>query len=125
MKVKDLKQALERANDDDEVVILCKRSTTTVGPSPHVKVKYANNGFDWNHDKFMLSPAEELYQGLEDLKAQSRMLEDIAGHAFLIKTSNSPNKQRNLYGVVMSTLAKRFKSLEEKKDEQTRKDIHK
>jgi ribosomal protein S13 len=59
MNVKELKSALESANDEREVVIPVTR-LETIGPTPAIAVASAHNGFDWDHGKFIIYPESKL-----------------------------------------------------------------
>ena len=68
MKVRELKERIERYIADDpngdaldkEVVIEIEPSEPMCGSTPHVEVKDAQFGFDWDHNLFLISPKAKL-----------------------------------------------------------------
>ena len=83
MKVSELKQILEHAKDDNEVMISVKLPYTTVGAMPMVAVKSAQNGFDWEHGKFILQAQEELAPADRDFAKQMKDMQEKWGRAEL------------------------------------------
>ncbi len=81
MKVSELKQILAHANDDNEVVISVKLPYTTVGAIPTVAVRSAQNGFDWEHGKFILQAQEELTPADRDFVTQMKDMQEKWGRA--------------------------------------------
>jgi len=81
MKVSQLKQILEHSNDDNEVVISVKLPYATVGAIPMVAVKSAQNGFDWEHGKFILQAQEELTPADRDFAKQMKDMQEKWGRA--------------------------------------------
>lgn len=61
MKVSDLKKALERLRDDDDVVIPVTLAHGTIGASPSVPVTQVQDGFDWDRGKVFICPDAKLY----------------------------------------------------------------
>lgn len=59
MKVKELRQILSHANDDETVCIPVFR-VGGVGGRAFVEVKSTYSGFDWDNGKFFLNGSEEL-----------------------------------------------------------------
>ena len=81
MKVSDLKQFLEHAKDDSEVMIAIELPYTTVGAVPMVAVKSASSGFDWENGKFILRAAESLTPADKDFAKQMKDMQDKWGWA--------------------------------------------
>ena len=79
MKVSELKQKLEHANDDDSVMIAIKLPFVTVGPIPTTSVKYAFTGFDWEKGKFILTPEENLTPSDREFEAQMKEMQNVLG----------------------------------------------
>jgi hypothetical protein len=67
--------------EDPEVVIMIKLPYSTVGAHPTVPVKSISMGFDWDHGKFMIYPAEELTPADRDFAKQMKEMQDRAGWA--------------------------------------------
>lgn len=85
-----------------------KRPNTQVGPSACVRVTGAQNGFDWDKNRFFINVEEELYTDLDELKKRSRVLEEIAGWLSLHKKGGLSDKKkptaRNFMGFVEQQL---------------------
>lgn len=81
MKVSELKQILAHAGDDHEVVISVKLPYSTVGAIPMVSVKSAQNGFDWEHGKFIIQAVEELAPADRDFAKQMKDMQEKWGRA--------------------------------------------
>jgi hypothetical protein len=81
MKVHELKQILDHARDDDEVMIAVKLPYVTIGAIPMVAVKSAASGFDWENGKFILRPEEKLTLADRDFAKQMKDLQDKLGWA--------------------------------------------
>lgn len=60
MTVKELRNALQTARDDDVVMICAKAEARLVGGTYAVRVMTAGAGFDWDHGRFLISPECEL-----------------------------------------------------------------
>jgi hypothetical protein len=60
---------------------MIKLPYSTVGGYPPVPVKSISMGFDWDHGKFMISPAEELTPSDRDFAKQMKEMQDRAGWA--------------------------------------------
>ena len=60
MTVKELRQALENARDDDVVMVCAKSQGRVVGGTYAIPVMWACAGFDWNHGRFLIRPSCEL-----------------------------------------------------------------
>lgn len=58
MNVKQLKQLLDRMDDEDKVVIPVSRGQPAVGPKQVTGVKTISQGFDWDKGKVFLNPEE-------------------------------------------------------------------
>ena len=78
MKVSELKQRLESAKDDDNVMIAIKLPYVTVGAIPMTSVKLAFNGFDWEKGNFILTPEELLTPTDRDFDSQMREMQRVA-----------------------------------------------
>lgn len=61
MKVADLKKALERMRDDDEVVIPVTLAHSSMGGKPSVAVTQVHAGFDFDRGKVFIYPDAKLY----------------------------------------------------------------
>ena len=83
MKVSQLKLILEHSKDDNEVVISVKLPYATVGAIPTIPVKSAQNGFDWEHGKFILQAQEELTPADRDFAKQMKDMQEKWGRAEL------------------------------------------
>ena len=81
MKVYELKQILDHARDDDEVMIAVKLPYVTIGAIPMVAVKSAANGFDWENGKFILRTEEELTPADRDFAKQMKDMQEKWGWA--------------------------------------------
>jgi hypothetical protein len=81
MKVSQLKQILEHAKDDNEVMLSVKLPYTTIGPIPMVAIKSAQSGFDWEHGKFILNAEEELTPADRDFAKQMKDMQEKWGRA--------------------------------------------
>jgi hypothetical protein len=81
MKVSDLKQSLEHAKDDSEVMIAIELPYATVGAVPMVAVKSASNGFDWENGKFIFRSEEPLTPADRDFAKQMKEMQDKCGWA--------------------------------------------
>lgn len=79
MKVSELKQRLECANDDDTVSIAIKLPFSTIGAIPVVGVTVAFSGFDWDSGKFIVTPEENLTPADRDFETKMRDLQDKVG----------------------------------------------
>lgn len=81
MKVSELKQILEYAKDDNEVMISVKLPYVTIGAIPMVAIKSASNGFDWENGNFILRAEEELTPADHDFAKQMKDMQDKWGWA--------------------------------------------
>ena len=79
MKVSELKQKLEHANDNDSVMVAVKLPYATVGPIPTISVKYAFTGFDWEKGKFILTPEENLTPSDRNFETTMKEMQDKIG----------------------------------------------
>lgn len=79
MKVSELKQRLECANDDDNLCVAIKLPFNTVGAIPVVGVTVAFSGFDWDRGKFIIAPEETLTPADRDFETKMKELQDKVG----------------------------------------------
>lgn len=79
MKVSELKQRLESANDDDTVSIAIKLPFVTVGAIPVVDVTVAFSGFDWDRGKFIITPEENLTPSDRNFETTMKEMQDKIG----------------------------------------------
>lgn len=79
MKVSELKQRLESANDDDDVCVAIKLPFATVGAIPTVNVELVFSGFDWDRGKFIVTPEENLTPADRDFEDTMKSLQDKVG----------------------------------------------
>lgn len=101
MNVKELKQLLENANDEREVVIPVVR-LEIIGPSPAIAVADAYSGFDWDHGKFFIFPegklreidADEVRAVQERLNAAKSPLTDLMRENWQLRHEIRQLKQR-------------------------------
>lgn len=77
MKVSELKQRLDFANNDDDVCIPVLLPYSTVGAIPTVNVLLASTGFDWERGKFMLTPVENLTPADRDFETNKQKMSDL------------------------------------------------
>jgi hypothetical protein len=81
MKADQLKQMLQRLDDDTDIMIAIKLPFSTVGAIPMVPVKHAWKGFDWESGKFIITPEEELTPADRDFASQMKKMQDELGWA--------------------------------------------
>ena len=86
MKLSKLTKLIDRhfeynRHDDPEVVISIKLPYSTVGAMPTVGVKSAQNGFDWDSGKFILTPEEHVTPSDRDFAKQMKDMQERAGWA--------------------------------------------
>jgi len=79
MKVSELKQRLEQANNDDNITIAIQLPFATVGAISTVDVQLAFSGFDWDRGKFILAPEENLTPSDRDFETKMKELQDKVG----------------------------------------------
>jgi hypothetical protein len=61
MKVRELRQALQFAREDDDVFILLKSKGSFLGGARHmVPIESVSSGFDWEHGRFIIKPSKNL-----------------------------------------------------------------
>lgn len=81
MNVGELKQRLEHAKEDNQVMIAIKLPYTTIGAIPMVPVKLGFTGFDWENGNFILTPEENLMPADRDFAKTMKDLQDKLGWA--------------------------------------------
>jgi hypothetical protein len=69
MNVGELKCLLEHVNDTKEVTIIVSKPGS-IGATPHVKIRDAGIGIDWDGHMFMLYPEKPLIVKREEEKWQ-------------------------------------------------------
>jgi hypothetical protein len=79
MKVSELKQRLECANDDDDVCVPILLPYNTVGAIPTVSIMFAYSGFDWERGKFIITPEENLTPADRGFETKMKELQDKVG----------------------------------------------
>lgn len=67
--------------EDPQVVIQIKLPYSTVGGTPHVKVKSAYMGFDWDSGRFIITPEEDVTPSDRDFAKQMKEMQERAGWA--------------------------------------------
>lgn len=86
MKLTELKRIVDLSMQskyagDSEVVVKVELPYVTVGAMPMVPVKSAQNGFDWESGRFILTPEENLTPSDRDFAKQMREMQDKLGWA--------------------------------------------
>lgn len=81
MKVSELKQRLEYAKDDDNVMVAIKLPYVTVGRIPMVSVKHVFTGFDWENGNFVITPEENLTPANNEFAKQMKEMQEKWGWA--------------------------------------------
>jgi hypothetical protein len=69
MKVKELKQILDRLDPDSEVVIPADHAGCAIGPSSSVDVTSCHGGFDWDSGRVFISSKEKLAINDDNMQA--------------------------------------------------------
>jgi hypothetical protein len=64
MNVGDLKRLLSKADDEDEVRIVVQK--LQLGATPSVGIDHARIGIDWDRDKVLLVPMENLVKNASE-----------------------------------------------------------
>jgi len=99
MKAKELLaylKSLESVGDDleDDVRVLVKRSSPSIGPRHSVGVKTVSSGFDWENGKLLITTDEPVYAGLGDLKAAAEFARKVR-EAMYWKANMDDTRQKN------------------------------
>lgn len=85
MKLRELKLILDVYADNrqmlDAEVVVAITVPHSIGPSPAVKVNYAQMGFDWNAGKLMIACEQDLMLADNQLIERVRKAEDKQGWA--------------------------------------------
>ena len=85
MKLRELKLILDTYADHrsmlDAEVMVYIRQPNSIGPSPAVKVKHAQAGFDWDSGRLLISCEEDLMVADNDLINRVRKAEEKYGWA--------------------------------------------
>lgn len=85
MKLRELKLILDVYADhnqylDAEVMVLVKQPNS-IGPSPAVRVKHAQMGFDWDNGKLLIACEQDVMVADNDLINRVRKAEEKYGWA--------------------------------------------
>lgn len=72
-----------KRNCDSDVKIRIKLPMSTVGSLPMVDVKSVQMGFDWEANKFLIYPEEELTLHDADFAEKFRKVESKYGHLYV------------------------------------------
>lgn len=118
MNVEELRQLLERARPDLEVVVVL--SQPGVGAVPSTPVAGADIGFDWNHGQLLLRPKEPVVRAPKTAK-QLRAARDAEVGALtgrvtkllqLLAAAMRLLSELHRAGAVPDRLERRYRSLE-------------
>jgi hypothetical protein len=117
MKLHDFYEKLSilmktRDVENHEVFISIKSNTTTIGPSPSMKVSSLNVGIDWDSRKVFINPENPLVLFDDDIRNKIRTLEEKLGWCQYekrnLKRENEKLKQ-TLKSITSSTTNSSFK----------------
>jgi len=101
MTVKELRKRIDlhcRAQhglEDSRVVIPVTSPDAAIGGTPAVDVKDIGGGIDWNAGRLFVYPDEQLFVGLDKLKAKAQLLDRVREIIYMVQFDTTRQKNGN------------------------------